>query len=113
MRNRLERLNGLRKQFTGTFVRYGSKAGWRGVIETTILLTDIRDSNGNLITDHLWFNSTNLFNQIQLTKGDKISFEARVKTYLKGYKGYREEICQERPIERDYHLIFPTKIKKI
>ena len=37
---------------------------------------------------------------------------ARVSIYEKGYKGYRNDVF-DRPIEKDYRLSRPTKIKKI
>ena len=48
----------------------------------------------------------------ELKEGDNIQFDARVKEYVKGYFGYKEEIQMERPLEEDYKLNFPTKIKK-
>ena len=100
-----------RHTFKGVFERFGMKRGWKGRTETTVLLTDIRDTEGDKITDHLWFNLTKGFCQAHLKQGDIIQFEARVDTYLKGYQGYRTDVYK--PIELDAKLSRPTKIKKV
>lgn len=41
-----------------------------------------------------------------------VEFCARVSAYEKGYKGHKDDVLN-RPIERDYRLSRPTKIKKI
>lgn len=111
MRKELSKINNVRNTFTGTFVRLGIKRGWKGSTLTTVLLTDIKDSEGNVVSDHLWFNYTKGFESINLQENDIIQFEARVTEYLKGYCGYREDVYK--PIEWDYKLSYPTKIKKI
>ena len=60
MRKALKKIEGIRSTFTGTFVRFGTKNGYKG-IEHTVLLKDIKDSNGCIVTDHLWFNLTKGF----------------------------------------------------
>jgi len=110
IRKNLATIEGVRDIFTGTFERFGVKNGWAGV-EKTVLLKDIKNKNGDIISDHLWFNFTKGFENLQLEKGDIIQFEARVKEYYKGYKGYREGIYK--PIEKDYKLSYPSKIKKL
>ena len=110
-RKRLGKLNDVRSTFTGVFERFGKKSGWTSEFETTVLLKDIRDSSGELVADHLWFNYTKGFAKLQLEKGDQVRFDARVKGYLKGYQGYREEVYK--PIEYDYKLSHPSKIIKI
>ncbi len=112
MREQLARLGDLRGRFTGTFVRYGTKPGWQGRIERTVLLKEVKDSRGVVVTDHLWFNLTKGFEMQDLKAGDVVSFSARVTPYLKGYKGYRSDEDLP-PIERDYRLSNPTKFEKI
>ena len=46
----------VRDTFTGVFERLGSKNGWFG--QRTVLLIDIKNKEGDAITDHLWFNLT-------------------------------------------------------
>lgn len=72
-----------------------------------------RNKSGKQVADHVWFNLTMEFMQLEkeLKEGAIIEFHARVKDYLKGYKGHREDV--ERPLERDYKLSRPTKIKVI
>ena len=100
-----------RHTFKGVFERFDMKRGWKGRTETTVLLTDISDTEEDKITDHLWFNLTKGFCQAHPKQGDIIQFEARVDTYLKGYQGYRTDVYK--PIELDAKLSRPTKIKKV
>lgn len=112
MRNKLKRLQNQRKTFVGVFKRYGKKNNWHGFPERTILLVNVKDTNGNMITEHIWFKMTKGFEKLgNLNEGAKIKFDARVKQYMKGYFGYKEEVRWERPPRNDYKLNFPTKIK--
>lgn len=109
MREDLKKINGMRDRFTGVFKNFGSKRNWHGFSERTVLLTDIRDKTGIVITDHLWFNYTQEFQRLgSVCEGQVIEFEARVKQYAKGYvnirKGYYGNGC-------DYKLSYPTKVK--
>jgi len=90
MRKALKQLNGERRRFTGTFVRMGQKPGWKGKTLTTILLKEIREANGKIVCDHLWFNLTKEFGSLVLKEGTVISFDARVKSYYRGYCGMSE-----------------------
>ena len=75
-------------------------------------MTGVKDTNGKKVTDHIWFSMTKGFEKLgELTEGDPIQFDARVKEYIKGYNGYREETRWEKPVEKDYKLNNPTKIK--
>ena len=113
MREKLKKINGQRMTFKSTFKRYGGKDNWHGYPEKTILLTDVRDSGSNLMTDHIWFRMTKGFERLgELKEGDKVQFDARVKEYTKGYIGHKEEVQWERPLEKDFKLNFPTKIIK-
>jgi hypothetical protein len=112
MRTELKKMQNIRKTFIAVFKRYGAKNNWNGFSEKTILLVDVKDLSGNTITDHIWFRMTKGFEKIgELHEGTKIQFDARVKEYIKGYVGYREELQWERPIEQDYKLNNPSKIK--
>lgn len=96
--------------FTAIFIRFGFRDGYKGSVET-ILLQDVL-LNGKVVTDHLWFDLTKGFKSADLSPGDVVEFCARVNVYEKGYKGYRNDVF-DRPIEKDYRLSRPTKIKKI
>lgn len=116
MRKKLKSKNNSREQFTGIFVRSGTKKGWRGSIEWTLLFKDITDADGNIVCDHLWFNYTKGFRDMEneqgdMEEGDVVSFHARVKRYSKGYCGRRLDVYK--PFETDYKLSHPTKIKKV
>lgn len=116
MRENLKNLEGLRKEFKGTFVRFGTKTNFKGYPEKTVLLEDVNCTiDKKISSDHLWFNLTKGFAKIDLKEGDIVTFQARVKEYWKGYKGrrYDEEYLNEHPIEQDYKLSHPTKIKLI
>ncbi len=71
------------------------------------------------MTDHLWLNYTKGFQALgQLTAGDKIQFEARIKEYWKGYVGNRTDefglpLSMSHPPRKDYKLSHPTKIKRV
>jgi hypothetical protein len=112
MRKKLAELKNQRKKFTGIFERFGTKRAFRGSDLRTVLLVGIRNESGELLCDHLWFNYTKGFERIDLVHGDIVEFEARVKNYTKGYMGHRDDIY-DKPIQTDYRLDRPTKIKKI
>lgn len=115
MREKLEQNNGIRSRYAGTFEKFGKKTGWNHP-EATVLLVNIRDDSQHLITDHLWFNYTkefkNLWESGQLKPGSIVEFYGRVAEYEKGYEGYREDDDLP-PIETDYKLTRPTKVKII
>lgn len=100
-----------RTTFRGTFERFGTKRVWQGATLQTVLLKDIYDGNDLMVCDHLWFNLTKAFAALHLQPGDHVQFDARVKEYVKGYFGRREEVWK--PAEVDYKLSHPTKAKKV
>jgi hypothetical protein len=110
MRCALKSLEGVRTTFRGTVAQFGMKSGYTGRDLPTLMLKDVMDSTGNLVTDHVWFIVGKHLAALQLQMGDAISFHARVTPYEKGYKGYREDVYK--PIEIDYRLSNPTKITK-
>ena len=110
MREALEAINEYRGTFTGIFERRGKKKSF-GYKKETLLLIEVTDESGNKMTDHLWFNLTKGFQSLNLSPGDIVQFNARVKTYEKGYKGRRSNINKK--IELDYKLSHPTKLSVI
>lgn len=109
MRDGLKKELGNRKKFKGTFIRTGRKTGFRGYSQETILLKDIIDlESGNPVTDHLWLNFTKSFELANIQEGMTIEFEARVKTYTKGYVNSRYKIDQRK---KDFKLSHPTKFR--
>lgn len=111
MRRTLKTLEGVRTTFSGTIAQFGMKPGYTGRDLPTLMLKDVTDSTGNIVTDHLWFMLGRQLAALDLQVGDVISFQARVTAYEKGYKGYRDDVYK--PIEIDYRLSNPTKISKI
>ena len=111
MKKELGELENIRDTFIGEFVRFGTKNEYKWPLPT-LLLKDVRRKTDNkLMTDHLWFNLTKASDKASLIEGDLVQFDARVKEYEKGYKGYRDDVyC---PIERDYKLSHPTKVMKV
>jgi hypothetical protein len=107
----LKALEGIRTTFRGTIAQFGMKPGYTGRDLPTLMLKDVMDSAGNIITDHLWFMVGKRLAALDLQIGDVISFQARVTAYEKGYKGYRDDVYK--PIEIDYRLSNPTKITRI
>ena len=112
MRRELRKLRGQRQTFTGVFRRYGSKPAYRGSDLLTVLLESIRDTEGNVVADHLWFNLTKGFELLgELEGGDTIQFDARVQRHEKGYQGRRIDVPAWE--ETDYKLSRPTRISLV
>jgi len=110
MRQELEKRDGERTTFHGTFARFGSKRGWKGDLPT-VLFQDIRTPTGEPICDHLWMNLTKGIAALDLQIGDVVQFDARVQEYEKGYKGRRD--VYDAPISIDYKLSHPTRLVKV
>jgi hypothetical protein len=106
MRKKLRDQENKRTRFRGTFVRMGTKPGWQGKPEQTVLFQHIVEiESGQLVADHLWFNFTKGFQTIApLIEGDVIEFDARIKSYRKGYWGHNEARSVENPPRWDYKL---------
>ena len=117
MREKLAELVGTRCSFQGEFVRFGKKSGYKGIL-ITILLKDIIDvGSDKIVTDHLWFTQGKRFEKLSLREGDIVRFDARITGYVKGYKGRRRYIDEDdldyKPVESDYRLSFPSKLRKV
>jgi hypothetical protein len=111
MRKKLGRDEGVRKKFTAVFSRTGKKTNFKGYSEDTLLLTDVRDELTNEpVCDHLWFTYSKTFNDARLREGMKISFEARVKSYSKGYVNKALGFNRK---STDFKLSHPTKVTVI
>lgn len=106
MREKLKRRFNQRERFKGTFEKYGLKSSYKGLARETLLFVDVQTISGEDVTDHLWFNLTKGFQKIgNLYPGDIVAFDARVRSYVKGYVGRGED-----DREVDYKLSHPTKI---
>ena len=93
------------------FVRTGIKNGYKDNT-VTVLLKDIKDETGRIVTDHQWFNMTKGFEQTNLKLGDIVEFRATMKKYIKGYKG-RQEYIFYKPKKADHMLARPHNIIKL
>ena len=83
MRTKLGRINDKEKhEYIGKIVRFGVQKDDRS--KKTVMLQDICDVKGNLITDHLWFPVDKRMEKAAVRRGDIISFQARVGCYTKG-----------------------------
>jgi hypothetical protein len=87
-----------------------SSQWFKGPVKT-VLLKDVKDENGQLVTDHLWFNMTKGFEEANLQPGDIVEFRGKVEKYIKGYRGRREDVYK--PLVTDYKLSRPTKVRKL
>jgi hypothetical protein len=96
-------------RFRATVERFGSRTGWKGYPEQTVLLTNLRFSDTDeLAGDHLWFKCGRWSWELEV--GTTFEFDARVDSYVKGYQGRRaEELGFSAPMI-DYHLERPSKI---
>jgi hypothetical protein len=63
-----------------------------------------------VVTNHVWFSYTQGFEKANISPGVIVEFEARVKTYKKGYANRKFQI-DERQI--DFKLSHPTRITVI
>lgn len=98
-----------RHEFTAEFVRFGIKNGWAGPVKT-VLLKDVRHGD-DIVADHLWFTCGKQFEPLDLQAGDVLEFKARVASYVKGYRGYRDDVyC---PVSKDWKLERPTGIRRL
>ena len=111
MRKFLGSDEGIRKKFRATVSRFGKKTNYHGYSDETILLVRVTDLETlKVVTDHLWFSLTKGFESANLSPGLVVEFEARVKTYRKGYVNKRHQIDERR---MDFKLSHPTRIRVI
>lgn len=90
-------------------LRFGKKPAFRGPPVDTILLIDvIKVDDNSFLTDHIWFTKGKWCDGIQVA--DQIELDARVKTYTKGYFGYKEDVAWEKPAVNDYKFSNPSKV---
>jgi hypothetical protein len=111
MRKKLAEEVGARKKFRGVFARYGKKVNYKGYSEETVLVEQIVDAETNqLMCDHIWFSLTKSFEKLNLTSGDVLQFDARIKEYQKGYKNSAYKIDNT---SKDFKLSHPTNISLV
>ena len=89
-------MEGARSKFTATIARLGQKNNFKGPPSETVLFTDVRNEAGELVTSHVWFTIGRQLSSVVHHVGKRVVFEARVKTYIKGYKGRGLELLKPR-----------------
>lgn len=99
-----------RHRFKGTVETFGSKNGYKHAEKTLCLKDIVLISTGEVVTDHLWFTVGKQMEELDIQIGDIVSFDARVDSYWKGYRGYRDDVW-DKPVQKDYKLSRPTKLK--
>jgi len=109
MRDRLQPLLGQRLRFTALVQQKDNRRGYGGGEVETILLIEVRwADNGDLLTDHIW-KDAGKWSQ-SLSVGQRITFDATVATYKKGYGGMLANLLDEPPQPIDFTLKRPTLI---
>ena len=111
MRKKLKNLGSQeRHRFIGTVQKFGMKSSiWES--SSTICLVNVKLCGENeILTDHIWLTVGKQLADMELQEGDIISFDARVDSYRKGYKGFIDGIFMDQTT-KDYKLSRPTKIK--
>ena len=108
MRTELKKLGSRdRHRFTATVGGFGTKRGYQGRRLDTVLLRDVR-CDGDVVTDHLWMTCGKWSEQLE--EGMRISFDARVDSYLAGYRGRRDDYDLPPP-RMDYTVKRPTRLR--
>ena len=105
MRDGLAPFVGQRQRFAATIDRIGVKDGWRSAI--TVLLKDVELADtGDVVADHLWLRYGPWADELAsgLQVGARMTFDAVVTRYVKGYTGDDPVRQAARPRELDYGL---------
>jgi hypothetical protein len=109
MRKKLKEDEGLRKRYTAEFVRIGKRINYNGFSEETVLLKHVKEADTQKeVTDHIWLSLTKAIEKLPLKEGLTLTFEARVKSYRKGYQNNKLGINNKKT---DYKLSYPTKFE--
>lgn len=111
MRTNLKNNNDRRLKFSAVFARYGAKVNWKGYSEKTLLLTNLCFEDGSPAAAHVWIAETKECVALgPFQPGQKLTFEARIGAYEKGYKYMGKALT---PVKADFKLNRPTRIMKI
>jgi hypothetical protein len=104
-RDKLRSRDGERFRIIATFARSGLHGD-----EQTVLLTDIVDAEtGEHLVDHVWLKAGEWI--APFMGDDRIAFDARVTSYVKGYLGARDVVG--RSPGRDWKFERPTKCELV
>jgi hypothetical protein len=90
IRNKLTTVGvGERKYFIATIGRKGKKLGYKDnkyTLVDSLLIKDIKNDDGEYISDHMWIKYSRQLEQANIISGDIIKFRAAVKPYIKQNK---------------------------
>lgn len=106
IRAKLAPMLGQRATFTATVDRLNF-----GNFNEHVLLRDIKDLAGTVLSDHMWFGAS--FAGVALNIGAVVRFDADVDIYAKGYRGDREDVHDAPHPTVDYHLCRLTNVSII
>lgn len=112
MRKLLKQQIGRRGEFRATVAQFGTKSAFRGPDLPTMLLRDVKDETGQIVTNHLWMTVGKQLSRLNVQVGEEIVFVARVTRYEKGYKGSRADVFAAPP-STDYRLSYPTNVRRV
>jgi len=87
IRKEIKKIDGKRNKFTGTYVCTKSSGRW-------ILLYNICDNEGNLLSDHMWMRKGSNIKKLDLNEGYILEFTARAGEYK---KRTGKDFCLKRP----------------
>jgi hypothetical protein len=111
MRKELKARYGRRGRFHATFKKFGAQRHGEFPPTPTALFLDVRDEDGEVVADHLWFTVGDQLGRLELKPGDEVFFFARVTKYRKRNP---DAIDQDDPLwVEDYRLSHPSKISKL
>lgn len=89
--------------FNATFICYAQTDEGRNVV----LVEDVY-WQGKRITGHIWLHRTKALKQLELKRGERIEFEAKVEKYVKNVR-----IVSKSDIEADYGFKNIRDVKRI
>jgi hypothetical protein len=96
----------MRCAFSAVFIKFGKYTKPSGNEKHYMLIFDVRDARGRLMTDHVWMPLTaeDPVSRMRLRSGEVISFTAMVNTYSKGTRRRRYF---------DYGLVQPRDVVRV
>ncbi|GAB6283978.1 MAG: hypothetical protein STSR0009_01770 [Methanoregula sp.] len=113
MRTGLQSLEGKKGTFIATFCRRDSFPTTQGWMRK-VLLKHIQDGKHNPVTDHVSVTDRNSLELMGFLKdGDLIAFSARIRKYLRGYKGEDIDLRLKHPLSVDYMLCEVQDVRKL
>lgn len=113
MRKHLKKYIDQKFKFQAEFKRYGLKSNYIGGDTATMLLLDVKTSpkvNEEIFLEHFWANVGKTLARKNIREGAKISFNAWIRDYKKGYVNLKQGINEQR---KDFTLKRLSKIKII